>query len=169
MAGGQLLESFRILKRIAVGGFGTLSFTSSFILSPWLNPFVGVVDEGIGPNGEQVAIKRELASDKVTRPILEHEYHIYKALEGPECILNARVYGRQNKFNVMVMDLLGPSLSDRFQDCAKRFSLKTTARLAIGMVSYKFYRPLKIIELILTDAYPVRCCRAYAHQRFYSP
>ncbi|KAF9565407.1 kinase-like protein [Agrocybe pediades] len=94
----------------------------------------GVVDEGIGPNGEQVAIKRELASDKVTRPILEHEYHIYKALAGAECILDAKAYGRESRFNVMVMDLLGPSLNDRFRDCGKRFSLRTTAILGLGML-----------------------------------
>jgi hypothetical protein len=35
--------------------------------------YIDVVDEGVGPNGELVTIKREVASDKVTRPILEHE------------------------------------------------------------------------------------------------
>ena len=95
---------------------------------------VGVVDEGIGPKGELVAIKRELASDKVTRGILEHEYHVYQALAGHFCIPEVKPYGRQHRHNLMVVDLLGPSLGDRFRQCSSRFSLGTTARLAVGMV-----------------------------------
>ena len=95
---------------------------------------IGVVDEGVGPMGELVAIKRELASDKVTRGILEHEYHVYQALAGHFCIPEVKAYGRQQRHNVMVVDLLGPSLGDRFRQCGRRFSLGTTAHLALGMV-----------------------------------
>ena len=95
---------------------------------------IGVVDEGIGPKAESVAIKRELASDKVTRGILEHEYHVYQALAGHFCIPEVKAYGRQHRHNLMVVDLLGPSLGDRFRQCSSRFSLGTTARLALGMV-----------------------------------
>ncbi|KAF8964368.1 kinase-like domain-containing protein [Flammula alnicola] len=115
MGGEPSLDSFLGVKRIGAGGFG-------------------VIDEGVGPNGESVAIKKELASDKVTRPNLEHEYHVYKALAGHECIPDVKAYGRQRRHNVMVMDLLGPSLGDRFRHCAHRFSLRTTARLALGML-----------------------------------
>lgn len=95
---------------------------------------IGFVDEGVGPNGELVAVKRELASHKVTRGYLEHEYNVYKALAGHFCIPEVRAYGRRDRFNLLVMDLLGPILGDRFQQCRERFSLGTTARLALGMV-----------------------------------
>jgi len=95
---------------------------------------IGVVDEGVGPKGELVAIKRELTSDKITRPILEHEYHVYQALAGHFCIPDVKAYGRQQRHNVMVVELLGPSLGDRFRQCGGRFSLGTTVRLALGMV-----------------------------------
>ena len=93
-----------------------------------------MVDQGVGPNGELVAIKKELTSDKITRPILEHEFHVYQALAGHFCIPEVIAYGRQQRFNVMVVELLGPSLLDRFRQCGRSFSLGTTVRLALGMV-----------------------------------
>ncbi|KAH9476867.1 Casein kinase 1-like protein 5 [Psilocybe cubensis] len=115
MVGEILLDSFRVVKRIAAGGFG-------------------IVDEGVNENQERFAIKRELASHKVSRPILEHEYHILKHLAGHRCIPDIKTYGRQGNFNILVMELLGHNLRDRFRDCANHFSLSTTARLGIGML-----------------------------------
>ncbi len=40
----------------------------------------------------------------------------------------------ESEFNIMVMDLLGPSLADLFNYCGKKFSLKTTLMLADQMV-----------------------------------
>ena len=81
-----------------------------------------------------VAIKKELTSDKITRPILEHEYHVYQALAGHFCIPDVKAYGRLQRHNVMVVELLGPSLGDRFRQCGRQFSLGTTVHLALGMV-----------------------------------
>ena len=43
-------------------------------------------------------------------------------------------YGSEGDFNIMVIDLLGPSLEDLLQYCRKKFSLKTSLMLIIQMV-----------------------------------
>lgn len=40
-------------------------------------------------------------------------------------------------FHVMVMDLLGKSLEDLFQECHRKFDLKTVCHIASQMVSTK--------------------------------
>ena len=50
-----------------------------------------------------------------------------------------RVYwsGTEGDYNVMVMDLLGPSLEDLFNICKRKFTLKCAILLADQMVTFK--------------------------------
>lgn len=50
-------------------------------------------------------------------------------------IPNLRWYGIEGEYNVMVIDLLGPSLEDLFNFCGRKFSVKTVLMLADQMVS----------------------------------
>lgn len=50
-----------------------------------------------------------------------------------------RWFGQERDYNVLVMDLLGPSLEDLFNFCSRRFTIKTVLMLAdqmIGRIEY---------------------------------
>lgn len=49
-------------------------------------------------------------------------------------IPNVRWYGTEGNFNILVMDLLGLSIEALFNQCRRRFSLKTVLMLADQMV-----------------------------------
>jgi len=90
----------------------------------------------IGTNvqtGEEVAIKLE--SIKSKHPQLLYESKLYKILAGGVGVPNVHWYGVEGDYNVMVIDLLGPSLEDLFSFCNRKFSLKTVLMLADQMVN----------------------------------
>ncbi|PWU86791.1 putative casein kinase [Trypanosoma cruzi] len=109
---------FRLGKKIGAGSFGEI-FRGTDIQT-----------------GETVAIKLEQA--KTRHPQLAFEARFYRILNaggGVVGIPNILFYGVQGEFNVMVMDLLGPSLEDLFSFCDRKLSLKTTLMLAEQMIA----------------------------------
>ena len=60
-------------------------------------------------------------------------------------IPNVRWFGVEGDYNVLVMDLLGPSLEDLFNFCSRKLSLKTVLMLADQMVgSLLHFYPFRI-------------------------
>ncbi|KJR88618.1 uncharacterized protein SPSK_10757 [Sporothrix schenckii 1099-18] len=84
-------------------------------------------------NGRAVAIKFELRKNDSTQ--LRNEFRMYKKLDGCPGIPRIYTFGEMDLHKVLVMDLLGPSLETLFQDCGRRFSIKTVAMLAKQMIT----------------------------------
>lgn len=51
-------------------------------------------------------------------------------------IPNVHWCGTQGNYNIMVIDLLGPSLEDLFNYCKRKFTLKTVVMIGDQMVIY---------------------------------
>ena len=83
-------------------------------------------------SGEEVAVKLEPKTTEHKQ--LMNEWRIYRTLSSGKGILNVRWYGTDGDYNVLVMDLLGPSLEDLFNLCGRKFSLKTTLMLVDQML-----------------------------------
>lgn len=93
----------------------------------------GVIFEGMNLlNNHQVAIKFE--PRKTDTPQLRVEHRTYKALHGNYGIPNVYYYGNEGLHNILVIDLLGPSLEDLFDWCGRRFSIKTVAMVGKQMI-----------------------------------
>ena len=87
--------------------------------------------------GKEVAIKVECADQSnQKRSMLKQESRIYKTLMGGPGVPWMIWSGKHGDYNVMVIDLMGPSLEDLFRICNKHFSLKTVLQLADQLVSF---------------------------------
>lgn len=83
--------------------------------------------------GDEVAIKLE--STKTRHPQLAYEYKVYRILAGGVGVPIVRWFGKEGDYNVMVMEILGPSLEDLFNFCSRRFTMKTVLMLADQMLA----------------------------------
>ncbi|RVW43969.1 Casein kinase 1-like protein 1 [Vitis vinifera] len=72
---------------------------------------------------------------KTKHPQLLYESKLYRILQGGTGIPNVRWFGVEGEYNVLVMDLLGPSLEDLFNFCSRKLSLKSVLMLADQMIN----------------------------------
>jgi casein kinase 1 len=106
---------YRLGRKLGSGSFGEI--------------FLGTSNN----SGEEVGVKLEPV--KARHPQLLYESKLYKILQGGAGIPNLRWYGVEGEYNVMVIDLLGPSIEDLFNFCSRKFSVKTVLMLADQMLS----------------------------------
>ena len=84
-------------------------------------------------NNEEVAVKLEKV--RSSHPQLLYESRVIRSLQGGAGIPNIFWYGVEGDYNVMVMELLGPSLEDLLQYCKPCLSVKTVLMLADQMIT----------------------------------
>uniref|UniRef100_A0A915EPC9 non-specific serine/threonine protein kinase n=1 Tax=Ditylenchus dipsaci TaxID=166011 RepID=A0A915EPC9_9BILA len=106
---------FRLGRKIGSGSFGDIYLGENIVTH------------------EEVAIKLECVKTK--HPQLHIEAKLYKLMNGGIGIPQIRWCGYEGEYNVMVMELLGPSLEDLFNFCSRKFSLKTVLLLADQMLT----------------------------------
>jgi len=82
--------------------------------------------------GEELAVKCESVKSK--HPMLMYEAKLIKHLQGVPGIASVHYCDVEGDYNVMVIDLLGPSLEDLFNICRRSFSLKTVLMIADQML-----------------------------------
>lgn len=108
-------NKYRLGRKIGSGSFGDIYLGTNI------------------SSGEEVAIKLECI--KTRHPQLHIESKFYKMMQGGVGIPCIKWCGSEGDYNVMVMELLGPSLEDLFNFCQRRFSLKTVLLLADQLIS----------------------------------
>ncbi|XP_051119315.1 uncharacterized protein LOC127243372 [Andrographis paniculata] len=108
-------NKFRLGRKIGSGSFGEI--------------YLGTNTQ----TNEEVAIKLE--NVKTKHPQLLYESKLYKLLHGGTGIPNVKWFGVEGDYNVLVLDLLGPSLEDLFNFCSRKMSLKTVLMLADQMIN----------------------------------
>jgi len=108
-------NKYRLGRKIGSGSFGDIYLGTNI------------------STGEEVAIKLECIKTK--HPQLHIESKFYRIMQGGVGIPAIKWCGSEGDYNVMVMELLGPSLEDLFNFCSRRFSLKTVLLLADQLIS----------------------------------
>ncbi|KAF2285127.1 hypothetical protein GH714_038745 [Hevea brasiliensis] len=108
-------NKFRLGRKIGSGSFGEIYLGTNI------------------QTNEEVAIKLETVKTK--HPQLLYESKLYRILQGGTGIPNVRWFGVEGDYNVLVMDLLGPSLEDLFNFCSRKLSLKSVLMLADQMIN----------------------------------
>ena len=108
-----ILKKYKIIKRIGKGSFGSV--------------YLG---KNINKN-DYVAIKLESKNQNDT--ILERETYILYTLKGfgiPEVIS----YGQNNKYNILIQELLGKSIDKIFFEKKRKFSMKDCCMIGIQIL-----------------------------------
>jgi len=111
----RIAGRYRLGRKIGGGSFGDIYIATDI------------------SSGDEVAVKLE--HTKTKHPQLHVECKFYKVMQGGVGIPFVKYYGCEGEFNVMVMELLGPSLEDLFNFCNRKLSLKTVLLLADQLIS----------------------------------
>ena len=146
---------YKLIRKIGSGSFGAI--------------YLGINQQ----SGEEVAVKVECIVSR--HPQLAYEAKLYKILQGGIGISRIKHFSSEDQFNLLVLDLLGPSLEvistssfyflemlsscsqDLFNFCSRRFTMKTVLMLADQMLNriefihekHFIHRDIKVCTFVL--------------------
>ncbi|EAR85599.2 Serine/Threonine kinase domain protein (macronuclear) [Tetrahymena thermophila SB210] len=112
--GLKIAQKYQVGQQFGQGSFGSIHLATNI------------------ETGEIVAVKME--DSKTKHPQLTFEAKIFKVLQGKAGIPTLYHCGQEGGKNVMVIDLLGPSLEDLFNLCQRKLSLKTVLMIVDQML-----------------------------------
>ncbi|KAF2285327.1 hypothetical protein GH714_000031 [Hevea brasiliensis] len=119
--------AYRIERKLGKGGFGQVYVGRR--ISP------SASNERSGPGAVEVALKFEHRSSKGCNYGPPYEWQVYNALGGSHGVPRVHYKGRQGDYYVMVMDMLGPSLWDVWNNNSHTMSIEMVACIAIESIS----------------------------------
>ncbi|KAL6334925.1 hypothetical protein AAG906_023730 [Vitis piasezkii] len=119
---------YRMERKLGKGGFGQVYVGRR--VSP-INPS----DRTTGPGALEVALKFEHRSSKGCNYGPPYEWQVYNTLGGSHGVPRVHFKGRQGDYYVMVMDMLGPSLWDVWNNNSHTMSIEMVACIAIEAIS----------------------------------
>ncbi|KAI7752818.1 hypothetical protein M8C21_001290 [Ambrosia artemisiifolia] len=119
--------SYKIERKLGKGGFGQV-YVGRRINAP-------LPHERIGSGAVEVALKFEHRSSKGCNYGPPYEWQVYNVLGGSHGVPRVHFKGRQGDYYIMVMDMLGPSLWDVWNNNSHTMSIEMVACIAIEAIS----------------------------------
>ncbi|KAK1287539.1 Casein kinase I isoform delta-like [Acorus calamus] len=117
---------YKVERKLGKGGFGQV-FVGRRV--------TGGSERATGSGALEVALKFEHRSSKGCNYGPPYEWQVYSNLGGSHGVPKVHYKGRQGEYYVMVMDMLGPSLWDKWNASGQAMSSEMVACIAVESIS----------------------------------
>lgn len=118
---------YKVERKLGKGGFGQV-YVGRRVSG-------GTASDRTGPGAIEVAMKFEHRNSKGCNYGPPYEWQVYNTLGGSHGVPRVHYKGRQGDYYVMVMDMLGPSLWDVWNNNSHTMSVEMVACIAIEAIS----------------------------------
>ncbi|CAL9049742.1 casein kinase 1-like protein HD16 isoform X1 [Musa acuminata AAA Group] len=119
---------YKVERKLGKGGFGQVYVGRR--ISP-----INANDRTTGSSAIEVALKFEHRSSKGCNYGPPYEWQVYNTLGGIHGVPRVHYKGRQGDYYIMIMDMLGPSLWDVWNNNSHTMSVEMVACIAIEAIS----------------------------------